>query len=96
MPRIHQQDAQRFVLWCPACDTAHGIKFPVWSFDGNFEKPTITPSIKAWHPAVPAENIPEFICHSYVANGRIQFLTDCTHALRGQTVDLPEWPSAYS
>ena len=31
------------------------------------------------------------ICHSYVRDGRIQFLGDCTHALVGQTVDLPEW-----
>lgn len=28
-------------------------------------------------------------CHSYVTDGRIQFLGDCTHALVGQTVDLP-------
>ena len=32
------------------------------------------------------------ICHSFVTDGRIQFLTDCTHDLSGQTVSLPEWP----
>lgn len=31
------------------------------------------------------------ICHSFVTDGRIRFLSDCTHALAGQTVDLPEW-----
>jgi hypothetical protein len=31
------------------------------------------------------------ICHSFVTDGRIQFLDDCTHALAGQTVDLPDW-----
>jgi hypothetical protein len=31
------------------------------------------------------------VCHSFVTDGRIQFLGDCTHALAGQTVDLPEW-----
>lgn len=30
------------------------------------------------------------VCHSYVTNGRIQYLGDCTHELAGQTVDLPE------
>lgn len=30
-------------------------------------------------------------CHSFVTDGRIQFLSDCTHALVGQTVDLPDW-----
>lgn len=31
------------------------------------------------------------ICHSFVTNGMIQFLGDCTHALAGQTVPLPDW-----
>lgn len=30
-------------------------------------------------------------CHSFVKKGRIEFLSDCTHALAGQTVDLPDW-----
>jgi hypothetical protein len=30
------------------------------------------------------------ICHSYISNGQIQFLPDCTHSLAGQTVELPE------
>jgi hypothetical protein len=34
------------------------------------------------------------ICHSFVTDGRIQFLGDCTHALAGTTVDLPPWASA--
>lgn len=30
-------------------------------------------------------------CHLFVTDGRIQFLDDCTHELKGQTVDLPDW-----
>lgn len=33
------------------------------------------------------------ICHWFVNDGRIQFLSDCTHALAGQTVELPELES---
>lgn len=29
-------------------------------------------------------------CHSYITNGQIQFLSDCTHKLAGQTVPLPD------
>lgn len=29
------------------------------------------------------------VCHSFVTEGCIQFLGDCTHALAGQTVPLP-------
>jgi hypothetical protein len=31
-------------------------------------------------------------CHSFVRESRIEFLTDSTHELAGQTVDLPELP----
>jgi hypothetical protein len=34
------------------------------------------------------------VCHSFVRDGQIQFLGDCTHALKGQTVERPEWPHA--
>lgn len=34
------------------------------------------------------------VCHSFVTDGRIQFLDDCTHALAGQTVALPPWLEA--
>lgn len=30
-------------------------------------------------------------CHSYITEGKIQFLSDCSHELAGQTVDLPKW-----
>ena len=30
------------------------------------------------------------ICHSFVTDGTIRFLNDCTHELAGQTVDLPD------
>jgi len=29
-------------------------------------------------------------CHSFVVDGRIQFLQDSEHELAGQTVDLPD------
>lgn len=31
------------------------------------------------------------VCHSFVTDGRIQFLADCTHDLAGQTVELPPY-----
>ncbi|MGT2460060.1 DUF6527 family protein [Cupriavidus basilensis] len=34
-------------------------------------------------------------CHSFVTDGRIQFLGDCTHALAGQTVPLAEFPEGW-
>lgn len=31
------------------------------------------------------------ICHSFVNDGKIQFLNDCTHELKGKTVDMIDW-----
>jgi hypothetical protein len=28
------------------------------------------------------------VCHSFVTDGKIQYLSDCTHELAGQTIDL--------
>jgi len=32
------------------------------------------------------------ICHSFVRGGRIEFCSDSTHKLSGQTVPLPDFP----
>ena len=33
-----------------------------------------------------------YLCHSFVTDGRIQFLGDCSHPLKDQTVALPDMP----
>jgi hypothetical protein len=95
--------ADRYAYFlCPGCDDVHccrivsGGGHPCWGFNGDLEKPTFTPSVKVTYPANPdadddfAEWRTERICHSYVRSGRIEYLSDCTHALAGKTVDLPE------
>lgn len=76
--------------WCPPgrVKSPHYERGPQWSFNGDLERPTLSPSILSryeWGP----ERSP-VVCHSFVADGRIQFLGDCTHSLAGQTVDLRE------
>jgi hypothetical protein len=71
-----------------------------WTWNGDVDSPSFTPSMLEKCGPWPEEfmvgrrkaGLSEFdICHSYVTDGKIQFLSDCTHALRGQTVDIPEW-----
>lgn len=85
---------------CPACNSTHCINFHptrMWTVTGTDDKPTFYPSVsvttgRAVDPTfIPQEGDPPERCHSYVTDGRIQFLDDCTHALKGQTVDLPDW-----
>lgn len=79
-------------FWCPGCQEAHAVEIggnnpgPKWTWNGSLEKPTFHPSILL------SSNGKGQICHSYVTDGRIQFLGDCGHTLVGQTVPLPQLP----
>lgn len=76
------------VSWLPegeAQESPHAQGKPHWSFNGDFDRPTFQPSILSRGGTD--------VCHSFVADGRIQFLSDCTHVLAGHTVDLPEMES---
>lgn len=78
-------------FWCPGCKMAHGIytephQKPIWTFNNNFEKPTFKPSLLiTWGGDIKKK------CHSYITDGKIQFLGDCTHDLKGKTVEIPDW-----
>jgi hypothetical protein len=68
---------------------------PRWTYNGNADAPTFSPSILVtarWSTNDPT--MKDDVCHSFVTDGRIQFLGDCTHKLAGETVNIPEWPYA--
>lgn len=72
-----------YMIECPGCGMCHAFD-ERWQFNGNLESPTFSPSMLArW----PKNNV----CHSFVTDGKIRFLNDCTHDKAGQTLDLPEW-----
>ena len=56
-----------------------------WSWNGSVDSPTVTPSILTRLSECKSK---ELICHSFVTDGRVNFLTDCTHQFAGRTVDL--------
>lgn len=87
--KAHRVDASRIAVHCPGCGRAHVIDTPRWVFNGDYERPTFQPSVNVSLDA--EDGIPAYRCHSFITDGRIQFLGDCTHALAGQTVELPEW-----
>ncbi|MDD1981335.1 MULTISPECIES: DUF6527 family protein [Pseudomonas] len=86
-------------LWffCRGCNLPHSLNVgpgtgPRWGYNGNAESPTFTPSVLSRYRMADKE----VVCHSFVTDGRIQYLGDCTHKLAGQTVDLPDWEEAWS
>jgi hypothetical protein len=108
-----------FMFWCPGCKCGHGVWTTarkgnncLWSFNGNLDKPTLSPSLLVRYIKEPPQDpvtgdferdangkyklgpdgriagIKDCVCHSFIRDGQIQFLTDCTHALAGKTVPM--------
>ena len=80
----------KLVFFCPGCQDTHEITVNCkdsWGFNQDFEKPTITPSILTNYYSYVFNK--KMRCHSFVKEGLIEFLNDCTHELAGQTVELP-------
>lgn len=96
-----------YAHWCPGCKHAHVFhtikasdSAPCWTFDGNMEMPTFSPSMREFYPEMknPDGSVrrPEkTLCHYFLKDGEIEFLNDSTcHDLRGKIV-LPDFPSDY-
>lgn len=82
---------------------------PAWDFNCDYDRPTFSPSVLVRGHVIETDadgkwtgewkrdsagNPMPLVCHSFVRDGQIQFLGDCTHELAGQTVDLPQLEDA--
>lgn len=86
--------------WCPGCESIHRISIRgknTWTFDSNYKAPTFNPSVLVTYQGRDAGvgDAPPAVCHCWVRSGVIEFLPDCTHALKGQKVPLPYIPDEY-
>ena len=90
----------RLWFWCPGCDEPHAPVVqtpewmrpgsePVWTWNGDLDKPTISPSVLARANRLTDGETKKTVCHSFLRDGKLEFLGDCTHDLAGQTVELP-------
>lgn len=97
-----------WLFYCPGCGGSHAPA-DTWSFNGDLEKPTFSPSILVkWFKCDNPDDLfgtdgkvkigqdgrvagKDIVCHSFITDGKINFLSDCTHHLAGKIVDLPDW-----
>ena len=83
---------------CPGCNGGHFLTVKPyaaengasWEFNGNLDKPTFRPSVLSRVDFDSAVNKPSIVCHSFVTDGKIEFLNDCTHSKAGQTLELSD------
>ena len=92
MPKIIRttENPPTFMFWCPACECGHGFKTegpgPAWTWNGDYEKPTVNPSLSVNAPPVPR-------CHFYLIDGFFQYSSDSGHALAARKVPMVDWNS---
>jgi hypothetical protein len=78
-----------YIFYCQGCEFLHGIDSR-WQFNGNMELPTISPS----YVIDGVRGGQRFNCHSFINDGKIQYLGDTTHKFANKTIDLlpeDEW-----
>lgn len=82
-----------WAFYCPGCKYDHALAIrqyqeggnPQWNFNGDVDKPTFSPSLLVFG------GDPDRRCHTFIKKGQIQFLDDCFHELKGQTVEIPDY-----
>lgn len=87
-------------FYCPGCKDLHVLYHtqgtsqigPVWTWDGNVDKPTVSPSVRLFRRDRKGFEITA--CHFFLKSGYIEYCNDCDHSLSGKTVELPDWPYA--
>ena len=90
---ILRRAADRYFHWCPACEELHPLPDRGWTFNGNIECPTFTPSFKhtgrrtvnmngrwtgEWVRDAQGNPV-DGTCHYIITSGNIQFCPDSWH-----------------
>jgi len=81
----------KLIFWCPGCRCCHGVdirtdgKRPSWTWNGDKNNPTIAPSVLVFNVIKGKRRT---VCHLFVREGQIQYLTDCQHKYNGKTIPM--------
>ena len=93
--RFSQKIDGDYYHYCSGCKQLHMIntkrknhKNAQWSFDGNMERPTFSPSINI-------DLGQGKRCHYFIQRGRIKYCGDSTHGLSGKEIELEDIPEYY-
>lgn len=85
------ENTGQYMWYCQGCKTVHAFwtshknnEGPNWGFNGDLERPTFTPSHRV-------SDDKGTICHSFVTDGKVQYLNDSRHELAGHTVEMINW-----
>lgn len=109
MPKIEELQNQEgevyaYAFYCKGCGHHHSFHKEKWWFNGDFDRPTFTPSLlvkykerlsqEQYDRIMKGEDVSHelrnMVCHSFVTDGKIRYLGDCTHDYKNKTIELEE------
>lgn len=79
-----------FTFWCPACALAHTFRVPTWIFNGDFTRPTFSPSMVVRDLSGGAAVV---ACKLWLQDGYLTYSRESRrHKWGGRHVPLPHLP----
>lgn len=106
--KVRKVEGDRYAYWCQGCEEVHmvgpswtfdgNMASPTFApsvlvtsghYAPGWKGPSCWCTYRVDHPDC------EFICsrcHTFIRGGMVEFLSDCTHGLAGQTLPLPDLP----
>jgi len=104
MPKVNvledSKEELSYSFFCPGCGCSHFFRvrsgrftrmtpnrpadIPLWHWNHEPNRPTVSPSIHVF------PNDPSKTCHLFIENGKIRYLSDSYHHLKGQLVEMEE------
>jgi hypothetical protein len=82
MKLLDKMSDGKYIFYCPGCGCNHWFTIPRWTFNNNFDAPTVAPSIILSPQDLSSR------CHLRIVSGKIEYLTDSFHFLAGIIIDM--------
>lgn len=84
---VHPTDPTMFMFWDIGLAQPNAFYIADnrgWTWNENYEKPTVSPSV-----LLCGNN---FRSHLFIQDGKLKYLSDCSHGYAGHTVDMIDFP----
>ena len=102
MLHLREHEGRRtYLVWCPACQCCHPFDCwpgagrpdgPGWTFDGNVELPTFSPSLRIFYAR---DGNMITTCHFVIERGVIKYCGDYQSEFAGRQVQMEPIPEDY-
>lgn len=84
---VHPEDPTMYMFWDIGLEQPSAFYISgdqLWKWNENYASPTVYPSVLLCGN--------DFRSHLFIQDGKLKYLSDCSHSYAGKTVDMVEFP----